>query len=135
MWSEPVFLKSPVHASHDEKGDIQKVKIEALDPCFYRALAQAKDAADILVEQMRPRGDDADPSAKVLLVNEPDMLTELVGGLHSVDPLQHQRRKTTAYALDEFVHSHVDPSLATAYWAATRWYRMADFMMIRLWSV
>lgn len=100
------------------------LEVEPVDPDFYKALVQAKDIGQILAEQMEPRGDDADPSACILLVSDTGLLQKLVTHYRSMAALSPPN--ASVYALDTFVQLHADPSLASAYWAVTRRQRITD---------
>ncbi|KAK8007309.1 hypothetical protein PG989_001299 [Apiospora arundinis] len=104
------------------------LEVEPVDPGFYGALVQAKDIGQILAEQMEPCGSEADPLACVLLVNDSKLLLKLATGSASMAALP--TLNAPAYALDRFVQSHADQSLASAYWAVTRQRRVIDYLFI-----
>ncbi|KAF5696561.1 hypothetical protein FGLOB1_13418 [Fusarium globosum] len=104
------------------------LKVEVVDPSFYRALVQAKNIGEVLAEQMTPRGDDADPLTCAIVVSDAALLRKLAArsGLAAAPPPPN----ASGYALDHFVHSHADVSLASAYRAVTRRYRVADYLLL-----
>ncbi|KAG4259100.1 hypothetical protein FPRO03_13035 [Fusarium proliferatum] len=104
------------------------LKVEVVDPSFYRALVQAKNIGEVLAEQMTPRGDDADPLTCAIVVSDAALLRKLVArsGLAAAPPPPN----ASGYALDHFMHSHADASLASAYRAVTRRYRVADYLLL-----
>ncbi|KAK2682169.1 hypothetical protein ACKLNR_007387 [Fusarium oxysporum f. sp. zingiberi] len=99
-----------------------------VDPSLYGDFLQAKDIEQWLAEQMTPRGDDADPSTCALVVSDADLLQKVVAcsGLTAKPPPSN----ASGYTLDHFVHSHADVSLASAYWAVTKRYRLVDCMFL-----
>ncbi|KAM3476310.1 hypothetical protein MY8738_007014 [Beauveria namnaoensis] len=127
--SNETFTLKPCSSEESLGPKLRQLKIEPVDPSFYRALAQRRTMREILMEAMEPCGCDADPMTRVLVVSDRELLLLLLEGLKEDDEKGHGSWRT-AYALDHFVQSRGDSALASAYWAVTRRFRVADSMLV-----